>query len=107
MVCAFSFGACVANAENDCTAATIRWAQDPLVLDGEEIIPILRPDMISVNEAGECFIDNTDGYEQGTPQIDWEGFAKIDFIDRDGKRSSYELSKAEDKALAICNCVSV
>jgi hypothetical protein len=102
LCCAFT-----AQAENDCATASVRWAEDPLVLQGEEIIPILRPGMIRINEAGECFIDNSNGYEAGTPQIDWEGFAKIDFIDEGGKRSSHELLEAEALALSICNSVSV
>lgn len=96
-----------AQAENDCTPAAVRWAEDPLVFEGEEIIPFFRPHMVSVNESGECFIDNTGGYEQGTPQIDWEGFAMIDFIDEGGNRTSYEFFEAEALALTICNSVSV
>lgn len=100
---AFSFCACVAQAQNDCTTAKVRWAEDPLIFEGEEIIPFFRPDMIKVNEAGECFINNTEGYEPGSPQIDGEGFAKIDFVAKDGKRTSFEYSEAETVALAFCN----
>ncbi len=104
----FCLFAKVAVAQCPCDTDQPLFAEDPLVVADEGIVPFVTPDMVSINDAGRCFVDNLEGFFEEDPQATYfhagDEYAQAQVYTRNDFSDSWlaTLPELRDWALEIC-----